>query len=101
VVRRPSESRPVVVAKTRWDDDGSVEPLDGERLGPVIPVIHTRTTTRTMNRSIIAGLVAVPVLLVGCQSPDETSTTNTTSSAQTQDAIPASQQVVLKMTGMT
>lgn len=52
-----------------------------------------------MYRSIIAGLVAVPVLLVGCQSPNETSAE--TAQTQVEDAIPAAQQVVLKMTGMT
>jgi len=50
-----------------------------------------------MKRMLIAGLAAAPMLLVGCQNPAEDSS----SSTQVEEAIPAAQQVTLKMTGMT
>lgn len=49
-----------------------------------------------MKRMLIAGLAAVPVLLVGCQNP-----TTSDSTDQMEEVIPGAQQVTLKMTGMT
>ena len=49
-----------------------------------------------MKRMLIAGLAAVPtLLLLGCQNPTADDTT------QVEETIPGAQQVTLKMTGMT